>query len=255
MRSAENIVITGASSGLGAAMAVEYAGSGIVLGLIGRNAERLEAVAAKCRSKGATVITALLDITDAAATDQWLKEFNRSHPIDLCIANAGISAGTGGSGESVEQIHRIFNVNVNGVINTIHPAMACMQQRGKGQLALVSSIAGFRGSPTAPAYSASKAAVRYYGQALQGFLTPQGIEVAVICPEFIKTPMTDVNPFPMPFIISADKAARVIKNELFKGKRLITFPWPMALIARLQNLLPDAWVNRLYMSVPSKPGN
>jgi short-subunit dehydrogenase len=253
MISPQNIVISGASSGLGTALALEYAASGITLGLIGRNAERLEAIAESCRAKGANVKMATLDVTDVPAVGQWLTEFDNAHSVDLCIANAGISAGTGGGSETHDQVSNIFSVNVNGVINTIHPVMERMIARGKGHLAIVSSIAGFRGSPTAPAYSASKAAVRIYGQALQGFLSPQGIDVSVICPGFIETPMTRVNPFPMPFIMSAEKAAGIIKSGLERRKTLIAFPWPMFLLAKLQNLLPDAWINRIYRAVPAKP--
>ena len=253
MATAKNIIITGASSGLGAALALEYARPENVLGLIGRDMARLEAIARYCRQQGATVNVATIDVTDGLALAGWLNNFDRQHPIDLCIANAGVSAGTGGGGESVEQARHIFNVNVNGVINTITPVAECMKLRGKGQLSLVSSIAGFRGSPTAPAYSASKAAVRYYAQALRGEFSPHGVDVSVICPGFIKTPMTDVNPFPMPFIISAEKAARIIRRQLAKGKAKIIFPLPMALLARLQNLLPDTLMNRIYLSVPAKP--
>lgn len=250
---AKHIIITGASSGLGTALALEYAGNHTVLGLIGRNLERLDAVAQLCRQQGATVLTGAVNVTDAPALTGWLQEFESQYPIDLCIANAGISAGTGGGGESAEQARHIFNINVNGVINTVTPIAGWMKTRNKGHLALVSSIAGFRGSPTAPAYSASKAAVRYYAQAIRGEFAPDGIEVSVICPGFIKTPMTRVNPFPMPFILTADKAARIIRRRLDAGKAKIIFPWPMALLARIQNLLPDTLMNRIYRAVPAKP--
>lgn len=253
MTETRNIIITGASSGLGAALALEYAAFGVVLGLVGRNADRLEAVATLCRDKGATVIHASMNVTDSDALATWISQFDSAYPVDLCIANAGISAGTGGGGESAAQIHHIFDVNVQGVINTIHPLIDPMKQRSKGQLAIVSSIAGFRGSPTAPAYSASKAAVRVYGQALRGHLDRSGVKVNVICPGFIKTAMTAVNRFPMPFIMDAEKAAKIIRGNLKKNKGLIAFPWPMALMARIQNLLPDALMNKIYNAVPAKP--
>jgi short-subunit dehydrogenase len=252
-KSLSNIVITGASSGLGHALALEYAAPHRVLGLIGRNETRLQQTAEQCRRQGATVLIGLVNVAQADDIVTWINAFDDQHPIDLCIANAGISAGTGGGGESLEQIHNIFNINVNGVVNTIHPACERMKQRGYGQLAIVSSIAGFRGSPTAPAYSASKATVRIYGQALRGNVGSQGIKVNVICPGFIRTPMTDVNRFPMPFIITAEKAAKYISKSLNKNKGLIVFPWPMALMARIQNMLPDALMNKIYNSVPAKP--
>ena len=253
MTSPQKIVITGASSGLGMALAWGYARPGCILGLIGRDRDRLEAVALQCREKGAETHIALLDVTDSDAIGTWLREFDHQHPIDLCIANAGISAGTGGGGESAEQARHIFNVNVNGVINTITPVLDRMKTRHKGQVAIVSSIAGFRGSPTAPAYSASKAAVRYLSQALNGEFAPHGVQVSVICPGFIQTPMTTVNRFPMPFIMTADKAATIIRKGLERKKNKIIFPLPMALLARLQNMIPDTLINRLYRSVPAKP--
>lgn len=253
MSSPKNIVITGASSGLGAALALEYARPETVLGLIGRDNDRLEAIARYCQQQGTTVITGSVDVTNGPALAQWLEDFDNQHPIDLCIANAGISAGTGGGGESAEQARHIFNVNVNGVINTITPVAERMKTRGKGQISLVSSIAGFRGSPTAPAYSASKAAVRYYAQALRGEFSPFGVDVSVICPGFIETPMTSVNPFPMPFILKPDKAAEIIRKKLSANKAKIIFPWPMAVMAKIQNMLPDTLMDRVYRAVPAKP--
>lgn len=249
----QHIIVTGASSGLGAALARSYAAPGIVLGLIGRHAERLEDTAQRCRQSGATVLTGVLDVTDAAAMERWLLDFDGRYPVDLAIANAGISAGTGGGDESAAQARQIFNVNVNGVIHTVTPLLARMKTRRQGQIAMVSSIAGFRGSPAAPAYSASKAAVRYYAQALRGQFSPHGVQISVICPGFIRTPMTDVNPFPMPFMIDAERAAGIIRRGLARGKAKIIFPWPMALLARLQNLLPDVWMDRIYRAVPAKP--
>lgn len=250
---ASNIIITGASSGLGKALALEYAANGVVLGLVGRDDERLDEVARECFERGASVMTAVIDVCDSEMLSSWLLEFDDQYPVDLCIANAGVSAGTGGGFEGLDQIHHLFNININGVANTLHPLTSRMIGRNKGHLAIVSSVAGFRGSPTAPAYSTSKAAVRVYGQALRGLLAPEGVNVSVICPGFIKTPMTKVNPFPMPFIMNSDKAARIIRRGLKRNKGLIVFPWQMAILARLQNMLPDALINRIYRSVPAKP--
>lgn len=249
----KNIIITGASSGLGAALALHYAAKDVTLGLIGRNAERLNDVAALCHAKGASVEKFAVDVTDELEIVLALKNFDAAHPIDLVIANAGISAGTGGGGETLEQVKKIFAINIDGVLNSIHPLIEPMKRRGQGQIAIVSSIAGFRGSPTAPAYSTSKAAVRIYGQALQGVLSPHGITVSVICPGFIKTPMTDVNEFPMPFIMHADRAAAIIARGLERRKTMIVFPMLMGFVARLQNLLPDRWINAVYSSLPAKP--
>lgn len=251
--SLKHIVITGASNGLGAALARVYAGPGIVLGLIGRDQERLDAIAREVQTKGALTVTGSVDITNAPALEVWLNDFDATYPIDLVIANAGISGGPGVmNGEDPQQVKKIFDVNVYGVFNTIHPIIERMKKRRRGHVAIISSIAGFRGSSTAPAYSTSKAAVRYYGQALYALLRPQGISVSVICPGFIETNMTKANNFPMPFLMKADRAAEIIKNGLRKNKYMIVFPWQMAVAARLQNMLPNALINFIYRKIPAK---
>ena len=149
------------------------------------------------------------------------------------IANAGVSAGTGAGGETEEQARDIFAVNLAGVLNCVHPALDHMRLRGAGQIAIVSSIAGYRGMPGAPAYSASKAAVMAYGEALRGELAGEGVAVTVICPGFVKTPMTAVNDFPMPFLMEPDVAARRLLDGLEKKKFEITFPTRFALMLKL----------------------
>ena len=193
-----HILITGASSGIGAALTLDYAAPGMVLSLHGRNGERLNSIAAQARAKGATVFLHMGDVTDAADMDRWIRERGAATPIDLIIANAGVSAGTSRGGESAEQARRIFDVNVTGTLNTVQPVLPLMQARRRGQIALVSSLASFRGFAGAPAYCASKAAVRVYGEALRGEMARHNVAVNVVCPGFIQTPMTDVNPFPCP---------------------------------------------------------
>lgn len=256
-RTVKSIVITGASSGLGAALAQLYAHPGITLGLIARNESRLSRIADSCRQKGATVDIGNIDVTDEQAVKAWLERFDAAHPIDLVIANAGISAGVGGpeNKETFEQTKQIFDININGVLNTIYPAMEKMKSRKSGHIAIVSSLAGFHGMQSAPAYSTSKAAVRVYGEALQGYLYPFNVNISVICPGFIRTPLTDVNKFPMPFLMEPDYAARVIKDNLDRRKYMIAFPWPMALAARLQNLVPARLLSKIYAKMPAKPAN
>lgn len=246
------LVITGASSGLGAALAMAYAASGTALCLTGRDAARLESVAATCRQRGAKVEAAVLDVTDRAGMAAWLGSLGA---VDLVIANAGISAGTGGDGESEEQARRIFATNLDGVLNTIHPLLPGMLARGQGQVALVSSLAGFRGMPGAPAYSASKGAVRMLGEALRPELWPKGVAVTVICPGFVRTPMTAVNNFPMPFLMEADAAARLIKRRLARKPAQIAFPLPLYLAVRLMALLPASLGGWLLARAPKKPAH
>ena len=222
--------------------------------LTGRHEASLAAVAAQCRERGADVATAALDVTDRAALADWIAAMDKARPLDLVIANAGISGGTdkaaGGEGES--QARRIFAVNLDGVINTVMPAIAAMRRRGRGQIALMSSLAGFRGFPGAPAYCASKAAVKAWGESLRGSLAGDGIEVSVICPGFVVSPMTAVNPFPMPLLMETDKAAALIARRLGRNHGRIAFPWPMYLLVWLIATLPPILTDRLLSRMPEK---
>ncbi|WP_448205537.1 SDR family NAD(P)-dependent oxidoreductase [Azospirillum sp. sgz302134] len=253
MRDPRSIVITGASSGIGEELAYVYAATGAALALTGRDAARLGAVAERCRALGATVESAVLDAADRDAMSGWLAAVDRRAPVDLVIANAGISAGTGHGTESEEQARRIFQVNLDGVLNTIHPLLPAMQTRRRGQIALMASLASFRGMPGAPAYCASKAAVRVYGESLRGDLAGQGIGVSVICPGFVKSRMTAVNRFPMPFLMDTDRAARVIRRGLARNKARISFPWPMAAAVWLLAALPPGLTDGVLRQAPRKP--
>ncbi|WP_430436700.1 SDR family NAD(P)-dependent oxidoreductase [Oceanibaculum nanhaiense] len=252
MRDPKHILITGASSGLGAELARTYAAPGVTLALTGRDAARLEAVVEQCRASGAAVEAAVLDVTDAAALKDWMLARDDVLPIDLAIANAGISAGTGGDTEPVEQVRRIFAVNVDGVMNTVLPLIPRMQARRRGQIALMASMAGFRGFPGAPAYCGSKAAVKIYGEGLRGMLAGSGVEVSVICPGYVRTPMTDRNGFPMPFLMEAGKAARIIRNGLTRNKARIAFPLPILAAVWLLQALSPGLIDPLMRRLPSK---
>jgi len=251
--SPKHIVITGASNGLGKALALHYAAAGVTLSLSGRNEARLDDVAALCREKGADVNAQIIDVTNAKAMHEWLGGLDSALPVDLVIANAGISGGTGDGIETTAQIRSIFDVNLTGVLNTIDPLLPFMLARKHGQIAIMSSLAGFRGFPGAPAYCASKAAVKSYGESLRGSLKHDGIAVNVICPGFVESAMTDVNDFPMPFKMSAERAAQIITKDLRKNKGRIAFPWPMLWMVRVLNILPDALTSRLLIHTPAKP--
>ena len=254
MLNPKHILITGASSGIGAALAESYAASGIRLALHGRNAERLAQIATNAEKRGATVTIHAGDVTDANAMSAWVAACDAQQPIDLIIANAGISLGSGDLHDSPQQSEAIFATNVNGVFNTVQPALPLMAKRRHGQIAIISSIASFRGFAGASSYCASKAAVRVYGEALRAEAAPQGIEVNVVCPGYIKTPMTDKNMFPMPFIMSPEKAARIIRTGLENNKPRIAFPWPMYALVRLVAALPQDFVNRRMWKLPKKGG-
>lgn len=254
MRDPRSIVITGASSGIGEALALLYAAPGVALALTGRDAARLDGVAAACRARGATVSAATVDSTDRPGVAAWLTGIDATSPVDLLVVNAGVSAGSGGAGETEEQARRIFDVNLTGVLNTVHPLLPAMTARRRGQIALVSSLAGFRGVPGAPAYCASKAAVRVYGEALRGELAPQGVTVSVVCPGFVKSRMTARNPFPMPFLLETEDGARRIRDGLARGRGRISFPWPLAAAVWLLASLPASWSEPLVRRAPKKPG-
>ncbi len=249
----KHILITGASSGIGAALAEEYAAPNITLSLQGRDAGRLKNVAESCEKRGATAHTILIDVTDKEGMAAWIHASDARQPLDLVIASAGISAGTGDYKETEAQSRRIFDVNLTGVLSTIHPALPLMAARKRGQIAILSSLAGFRGFAGAPAYCASKAAVRVYGEALRPDMTRQGVKVNVICPGFVKTPMTDVNKFHMPFLMSAERAAKIIRKGLEADKPRIAFPWQMYFIVRIFSALPAKFLDKISALLPRKP--
>ena len=244
----QHILITGASSGIGEALALAYAAPGIHLSLSGRDAARLDAVVNACRSKGASANGAIVDAADEAATAQWIHACDAQAPLDLVVANAGISGGMG----SREQTRRILRTNVDGVVNTVLPTINVMRTRKRGQIAIISSLAAFRGVGGAPAYGASKAAVRVWGEGLRPVLARDGIGVSVICPGFVVSRMTDVNRFHMPFLMSAEKAAKIIQRGLAANRGRISFPAPMALLIWLLSALPNSWAEALTRKLPDK---
>lgn len=253
MKQPRTIVITGASGGLGAALAMHYAAPGVTLYLTGRNEYRLLQTARLCEELGASVQTAQLNIAEGEAMKAWLEAADAETPIDLVIANAGISAGTGNGGESAAQAREIFATNIDGVCHTIHPLIPHMIRRKRGQIALIASLAGVRGLPSSPAYSASKGWVRTYGEGLRGWLARANVEVSVVLPGFIKTPMTDVNPYKMPGLMSADEAASIIAKGLEKNKGRIAFPLRLFAPLWLMSCLPNALCDWFFARLPDKP--
>jgi len=258
MRDPLVVLITGASSGIGEALALEYAGRGVFLALSGRNAGRLDSVGERCEAKGAEVETRVLDVTDANAMENWIAGLAAERPLDLVIANAGISAGSGGGRESENQARHVFTVNLGGVLNTIYPAIEAMlgqtdtKDGQRGQIAVMSSLAGFRGIPGAPAYCASKAAVKIHGEALRGELHHLGIGVSVICPGYVRSRMTEKNKFPMPLLMDGKRAARIIRRGLARNRARIAFPWRMYALAWLFATLPPWLTDPLLRRLPRK---
>lgn len=245
------VALTGASSGLGAALARELAAPGRTLHLGGRDAARLAATATACRGLGAAVTETAFDVTDAAAARAWVEG---SGGLDLLIANAGTSAGTGGTSEAADQVARIFAVNLTGALNTILPALDLMRAQPadpdgiRGRVAAIASIAAFVASPGAPAYAASKAALQRWAEATDATARRDGLRIHAVCPGFIRTPMTAPNRFPMPMLMDAGEAARRTLAGVARGRARVAFPWPVYAAARLMGAVPPAWLSRL----PSK---
>jgi len=229
-----HILITGASSGIGAALAIAYAAPNRRLSLSGRNAARLETVAEACRTTGALCETRPMDVTDRGGMARWLEAADSERALDLVVANAGISGGTIKLGNAPDASDaEIFATNVDGVVNTVEPALARMLERNAGQIAIMSSLASFRAFGEAPAYCASKAAVRFYGEGLQRAHRRSKVGINVICPGFVRSPMTDANNFRMPMLMDTDHAARRILHGLAAGKSRIAFPLPLYLGIRM----------------------
>lgn len=247
-----SILITGGSSGLGETMALALARPGVFLALTGRDVGRLEAVAVACRSKGADVDATALDVTDPAGLAALIARLDAARALDLVVANAGVSAGTGKGDESPEQTAHILAVNVQGVIDTVRPALAAMAPRKRGQIAIMSSLASFRGFPGAPTYCASKAFVRVWGEALRGDWAPRGIKINVICPGFVRSRMTAKNAFHMPLLMDAERAARIMLDGLARDVPRIAYPWRMYAVTRLLAALPLRWSDAILARAPKK---
>jgi short-subunit dehydrogenase len=246
MKRFSSIVITGASSGIGEALALDYAAPGVALALTGRDAARLEAVAAACRTKGAEVVADTVDVVDREKLAAWLTAFDDAHPVDLLIANAGISIDKDNSSlDDFSVIRKTFDVNVGGVLNTVEPLMSRLMARRRGQIAIVSSLASFIGLPYSASYNASKAAVRVWGESIRYVLKKSGIGVTVICPGFVVSRMTANAPFPMPFLMSAARASAIIRRGLERNHARIAFPIGTKAAVWLGHTLPGRWTARL----------
>jgi len=246
------VFLTGASSGLGEALARHYAAQGATLGLLARREAALSTLRASLPS-GAAIYAA--DVRDAAAMRSAGEDFLARHGApDLVIANAGISHGTSTEiAYDAQTFREVMETNVMGLVNAFHPFVAAMRARRSGTLAGIASVAGFRGLPGASAYSASKAAAISYLEALRIELHATGVKVCTVCPGFIRTPMTAKNPYPMPFILEADDAARRIARAIAAGSSFAVVPWQMALLGRLLKVLPNPVLDAVLAGRPGKP--
>ena len=248
------IFITGASTGIGEALARHYAAADTEFGLFARRRELLEKLASSLPGRTALYPA---DITDTSAIEAAAKDYlSRFGTPDLVIANAGISIGTRGDEiADVEKLRRVLDVNVAGLAATLAAFAPAMRAKRSGILCGIASVAGFRGLPGAGAYSSSKAAAIAWLEALRAELVGSGVSVVTICPGYIDTPMTQVNKYRMPFIISADDAAQRFAFAIAAKRRIAVIPWQMALVARLMRAMPGWLFDRLSARAPRKPRN
>jgi NADP-dependent 3-hydroxy acid dehydrogenase YdfG len=246
------IVITGASSGIGQALAESYARSGVLLALTGRDAARLNAVAEACRQRGASVIAETVPVTDRAAMQGFIDSVAARSRLDLVIANAGVSGSFNAWDDFDDYVRGITDVNIGGVLNTVNPAVPVMVKQRSGQIAIVASIAGFLSLPGAVPYSATKNFARAYAEELRGRLAREGVRISAICPGFVTTRMTARNKFPMPFLMDEQRAARIIVDGLAHDRGRIAFPWPMLAMVRLLGLLPYPLLDWMMRRAPKK---
>jgi short-subunit dehydrogenase len=247
------VFLTGASSGLGEALAVHYAKRGATLGLVARRAVELERVAKAIAP--ATVATYAADVRDAVAMSAAGRDFVAKHGLpDIVIANAGVSRGTlAEHAEDLAAFREVFDTNVAGIVHTFHPFIAAMRDARHGTLVGIASVAGFRGLPGAGAYSASKAAAITLLESMRVELADSGVSVVTIAPGYVATPMTARNPYRMPFLMDPGRAAASIAWAIDRRKRFHVLPWPMALVGRLLRLLPRPLYDRAFAKAPRKP--
>ena len=239
------IVVTGASRGLGRALALEYAAPGVSLALIGRDFARLGQVAEAARGKGAAVRIGAIDVRDRQAMHDFLIAADDADPTDGIIASAGVTMVTPyvGGVEDLTRSQALFDVNLNGVMNTLAPLAPRMRARRRGQIAVFGSIAAFAPPPDSPTYAASKAAMLAFGLATRALYHPDGVSVSVVCPGFVDTDMTRSFDSIKPFQITEADAARRIRRGLDRRRAVIAFPRRLYYAARFQQILPD-WLSR-----------
>ena len=242
------IFLTGASAGIGWALAEALATPGTVLGLAARREDRLIALKARVEALGAVGHVFTVDVRNAAGMGEAVGEFaGRAGRLNMIIANAGISQPDGLGEGDASMANHVIEVNVQGVLNTLLPAIPLMRAAGCGHLVSIGSVAGFRGLPGKGAYCSSKAAVKMMMDAWRPMLKKDGIRVTTICPGWVESEMTKTNRYPMPFILPTEKAARLIVHALEQDRRTYIFPWQMRLIVPFMKLVPD-WILANYFA-------
>ena len=245
------VLITGATGGIGGALAKVYAEPGNTLIIHGRDLARLAELTALCEAQGARVRTRALDVRNREELSAWLHETCQQEKIDLLIVNAGLNTNIGpeGTGERWEDVQALIEVNVLAAMATVDAVLPAMRSRGTGQIALISSLAAYFGLPVTPSYCASKAALKAYGEALRGWLAPEGIRVNVVMPGYVESQMCRDMPGPKPFLWPPEKAARCIKHGLTRNQARISFPFPLNFGSWWLSVLPPAISERILRSL------
>lgn len=239
MSTPASIVVTGASAGLGRALAIEYSAPGRTLGLMGRDASRLDEVGRACSAKGATVVTGSVDVRDPTAVETWLRGFDQQYRTDLLIANAGVFTGHGRDRmEGADDIAWMIRVNLEGVANCVQPMAVAMRARREGHIAIIGSLAALQPLADSPGYSASKAGVMAYGEALREYLLPDKVTVSLIYPGHIETAQVADHVGALPHLWSPERAATHIKRRLDQGRTFVAFPWQLVWLIRAGRALP-----------------
>jgi short-subunit dehydrogenase len=247
-----NVFITGASSGIGAALATEFARRGASVGMVARRKDALDALVAQLPGRHFAYAA---DVTDKDATIAAALAFERdSGGADIVVANAGISVGVLTEYyEDLDAFAGVLNTNVLAMAHTFHPFIARMRERGRGTLVGIASVAGIRGLPGSEAYCASKAATISYCESLRVELKRFGIDVVTIVPGFVKTSLTAKNPYKMPFLMEPEVFARAAVAAMLTGVSYRVIPWQMGLVAKLLRLLPNWAFDKLMSNRPYKP--
>lgn len=243
----KTVLITGATGGIGGALAEAYADPGITLILQGRDTVRLAELAARCEAQGARVLTRALDVRQCEELSTWLHQLCQQEQIELVIVGAGVNTNIGpeGAGECWEEVQALIEVNVLAAMATVAAVLPSMRSRGAGQIALISSLAAYFGLPITPSYCASKAAIKAYGEALRGWLSPEGIRVNVVMPGYVESQMCRDMPGPKPFLWPSGKAARFIKRGLARNQPRISFPFPLNFGCWWLSVLPPVISERI----------
>ena len=250
-------VVTGASSGIGWALAKHLAAVGCKVGLVARRRDLLEKLAGEITGADGAAAFASADVAEREQTIQAIHEVaGKLGPVDLLIANAGVGAPTALDPVNIADVEKMFRVNVFGAIYAIEAVLPEMLRRRSGHLVAMSSLAAYKGLPGESAYCASKAALNSYMEGLRIQLRDKGVAVTTVCPGFVKTPMTEVNEFQMPWVMEADEAAQRIVRALRRRPAVYNFPWQTTLLMKLTQWLPDGMVARVmgpYNETPPFP--